>query len=208
MSPSKEANEVEGVDPVGQNIDAVVSLHLSNERNVSRHQRFIELLTINIGRPWLLYTWVAFAGVWMIVNFAGASLGIRPWDPPPFPILEMVMTLAALLVAIIVLVTQNRQARVNRRQAQLDLQISLAIDQRAAKIIALLEELRRDSPYLQNRVDPEAESLTSALDPQEVAAVLENRLETAIQEIAEEAAEQLQSSQGQPDRPETQERNI
>lgn len=205
MSPIDGAQPqyIEGkpADPVGHNIEAVVGLHLANERHVSRHQRFIELVTTNFGRPWLLFGWVVFAGGWLSLNTFGQHLGIRPWDPSPFPILEMLMTLAALLVAIAVLVTQNRQAKVDRRQAQLDLQLSLAIDQRAAKIIDLIEELRRDSPHLRDRVDPEAEILKAAVNPQQVVSVLEDRFDAALQEIEEEGEDRENSDRiAQPER--------
>jgi uncharacterized membrane protein len=207
MSPIKEATEVQKDDPVDQNVEAVVSLHLSSERQVNRHQRLIELLTTNVGRPWLLYTCVIFASGWLILNTLGRQFGIAAWDPAPFPLLQTVMTLCALLVAIAVLVTQNRQAKVDRRQAQLDLQISLAIDQRAAKIISLLEELRRDSPNLRDRVDKEADLLQTALDPHEVVTVLENRLDEAGQETFRSAGDDTEK-QGKSDRASDLERKI
>lgn len=77
----------------------------------------------------------------------------------------------------VILITQNRQGNLAERRERLDLQMSLLTEQRTAKIIDLLEELRRDIPSVQNRVDLEAEALTKTVDPHEVLTALETRLE-------------------------------
>lgn len=83
------------------------------------------------------------------------------------------------------------------------MQMSLLTEQRTAKIIDLLEELRRDMPSVQNRVDLEAEALTKTVDPHEVLATLETKLEEALQtdQPSEEASrlvtEQLDAAAGE-----------
>jgi hypothetical protein len=49
------------------------------------------------------------------------------------------------------------------------------IEQKEAKLIALIEEMRRDNPLLVNRVDVEAEAMSTAADPE---AVLEAFIDT------------------------------
>ena len=83
-------------------------------------------------------------------------------------------------MATVVLITQNRQGRIAERRQQLDLQINMLNDQRTAKIIALFEEMRRDMPALKNRIDPEADALSEKIDPKEVLAALETKLEEAM----------------------------
>lgn len=73
-----------------------------------------------------------------------------------------------------VLTTQNRQSRHAERHAQLDLQVNLLAEQKVAKLIALVEELRRDMPSVPDRVDPVAEGMTEPLDPEVVLTVLED----------------------------------
>ena len=90
----------------------------------------------------------------------------------------------------VILITQNRQGKLAERREQLELQMSMLTEQRTAKIIDLLEELRRDLPSVQNRVDLEAEALTKTVDPHEVLAAFESRLEETLEAagISEEAA--------------------
>ncbi len=58
--------------------------------------------------------------------------------------------------------------------------MSLLTEQRTAKIIDLLEELRRDMPSVRNRVDAEAEALTKVIDPQEVLTAFEAKIEETL----------------------------
>lgn len=46
----------------------------------------------------------------------------------------------------VILITQNRQGKLAKRREHLELQMSMRTEQRTAKIIDLLEELRRDVP--------------------------------------------------------------
>jgi uncharacterized membrane protein len=78
-----------------------------------------------------------------------------------------------------VLTTQNRQRKIADGRAQLDLQVNLMAEQKLAKLIALVEELRRDLPDVKNRVDPLADAMTHAVDPHAVATALEESIEAA-----------------------------
>ena len=49
-------------------------------------------------------------------------------------------------------------------------------EQRTAKLIALIEELRRDSPSVKDRHDPEAEALQKPSDARDVLATLEQSI--------------------------------
>ena len=48
------------------------------------------------------------------------------------------------------------------------LELALLSDQKTAKLIALMEELRRDDQLIHNRFDSRAEELTKTVDPETV----------------------------------------
>ncbi|MEO7095962.1 MAG: DUF1003 domain-containing protein, partial [Polyangiales bacterium] len=100
-----------------------------------------------------------------------------PLDPPPFFWLQGCVALGALLTALMVLTTQNRQSRHVEERAHLDLQVNLAAEQKTAKLIALLEELRRDLPNVPNRRDAIADAMTRAVDPHAALKALEDTFE-------------------------------
>ncbi len=168
-------------DPISANIDAVVALHAFAEQQVDTHQRTVESLTAWLGRPQFFYGILVGAGLWMGVNAAAPLLHLPRWDDPPFAWLQGAIGLGALLMTSVILITQNRQGKLAERREQLELQMSMLTEQRTAKIIDLLEELRRDMPTVRDRIDLEAEALTRTVDPHEVLATLESKLEETLE---------------------------
>ena len=82
-----------------------------------------------------------------------------------------------MLTATAVLAKQNRLAKLAEQRAHLDLKVTLLTEQKAAKLIDLLEELRRDLPNVRNRHDPEAAVLQQSMNPDLVLAALDERAE-------------------------------
>jgi uncharacterized membrane protein len=76
---------------------------------------------------------------WFAVNL-GFLHGIRPFDPFPFGILTLVVATEGVLLAIFVLISQNRMTRQSNQRAHLNLQVSLLAEQEITK---LLQEVRR-----------------------------------------------------------------
>lgn len=150
----------------------IVELYARAEQARSRPQRAIERFTQTVGRPLTLFAVLAFAAIWIIFNSVG-----RSFDPPPFFWLQGIVGLFALLVATTVLITQNRQGEHERQRALLDLHVNLLVEEKVAKLIALMEELRRDLPSVTNRPDPEAQAMAQSLDPRAAAKDLERGLE-------------------------------
>jgi uncharacterized membrane protein len=98
-----------------------------------------------------------------------------------------------------VLITQNRQAKLIERRMHLDLQVNLLTEQKTAKLIELLEELRRDLPNVRNRRDSEAEVMQHAAGPLEVIAVLEAQALEAVRDAAQPGrAADGKASPGEP----------
>ncbi len=86
----------------------------------------------------------------------------------------MLLTVAALATSTIVLITQQRQARLESQRAHLDLQVNLLTEQKVTKIIDLIEELRRDLPMVQDRDDPESAVLQKRTNTTQVLSALED----------------------------------
>ena len=78
-------------------------------------------------------------------------------------------------MTVLILTTQRREDELTSHREQLTLELAILREQKSAKIISLLEELRRDDPHLHNRHDAEAEALSTPADPN---AVLEAIKET------------------------------
>jgi uncharacterized membrane protein len=162
---------------VTDTVAKLARLHAAAEEGVTSRQRSVEAVADRLGRP--LTTYAIACGVlgWVGLNVTLASLGSRPFDPPPFPLLQATATVAALLVTTVILTAQNRQQHVAEERTQLDLHVNLTAERKVAKLIALLEELRRDLPNVANRRDSVAEAMTEALDPNTMVTALREKIE-------------------------------
>ena len=175
-SPPSTPSREDVSDHVTRNVQAVAEMHLQAERTLGAHQRAIESGTARLGRPGSLYVILAVVLLWALGNTLASGLGRSAPDPPPFYGLQGLIGLAGLLTTTMVLITQNRQAKLSERRMHLDLQVNLLTEQKTAKLIELLEELRRDLPNVRNRRDSEAEIMQHATEPMKVIAALEDDL--------------------------------
>ena len=99
-------------------------------------------------------------------------LGIADFDPPPFFWLQGIVSLGAFLVATAVLIKQDRLGKLSEQREHLYLKVTLLTEQKTAKPIELIEELRHDLPNVENRHDPEAVALKQSMNPDQVLAAL------------------------------------
>ncbi len=176
---------------IGEGIEAIVELHTSAERDVPRHQRVVEAMTTFFGRPAFLYGTLLVVVLWMLSNVLPQRWSLAPFDPPPFNWLEFLIGVGSLLMTIAVLIKQNRQEKLAEQRAQLSLQLNLLSEQKIAKLITLVEELRCDLPNVRDRHDPEAEGMQQAVDPRMVVNALQERLAEELVELQKQEAGQL-----------------
>ena len=114
---------------------------------------------------------------WIGLNLLAPRFGIKAFDPPPFSWLIDLINVSALLFACMVLITQNRQGKLGEQREHLNLQVNLLAEQKIAKLIALIEELRRDTPSVPDRHDAEAEAMKESIDPHLVVSTMEKKLD-------------------------------
>lgn len=156
-------------DPVEVAIQALDEMHETHDRGAPPVQLGIEWMTRHLGRPW--FAWVVISGIitWIALNLTQLALTGSALDRPPFQGLKLVASLISLIMAIFILITQNRQNRIAHHRAEITLQMAVVTEQKVAKIIELLESLRRDDPNLPQRRDRTAESMAQATDVREAA---------------------------------------
>jgi uncharacterized membrane protein len=149
-----------------QDVESVASIRARAEQRLDKHQRMMEVLTAALGRPRTVYVTLSIVVGWVAFNLVTPKLfGWQRIDPPPFFGLQGMVTLSALLMTTLVLITANRQTRNAEERSHLDLQVNLLAEHKVAKLIALVEELRRDLPMVRDRIDREADAMQEAVDP-------------------------------------------
>jgi uncharacterized membrane protein len=156
-----------------QNIDTVLEVQKRESEQRSSSHRFIDRIGRIIGRPLYLFGLFAFAAAWIVVNVMAPRFGLRAFDARPFPLLDGILSLAALVSTTVILIAQNRQTRIEQQHTHIALQVNLLTEQKVAKIINLIEELRRDLPMVKDRYDAQAASLAKETDALQVLSALE-----------------------------------
>ncbi len=176
---SKSAPEVSQAMPahVEDTIQAVARFHATHEADATRLQRLIERLTGRAGRPAFLVLLTLLVVGWMGLNLGLIAAGRRPLDEPPFFWMQGVVTLMALYMTVLILTTQRREDKLAGLRDQLTLELSILSEQKSAKIIGLLEELRRDDPNVPDRSDEHADALSAPADPDVVLGALKDTQE-------------------------------
>ena len=157
---------------IHQNIGDIAEFRQREERKIGPSQRALEALSAFIGRPMYLLSLLSLVIIWIGTNTTLVLLGARPLDRPPFSWLQGFLSLAALVTTTVVLIAQNRQAKLESQHSHLDLQVNLLTEQKVSKIIDLIEELRRDLPMVRDRHDPEAAGLQQRTDTAQVLSAL------------------------------------
>ncbi len=163
-------------------IQAIAKLHADHHESAGTLQRLVERLTAWIGRPRFIAALTAGIALWIAGNLGAGLYGKSPWDEPPFAWLQGALGLLALYVTILILTTQRREDQLAGYREQLTLELAILSEKKSAKIIALLEEMRRDNPDLKNRVDEQANAMAVAADPQAVLDAIKESQEPSITE--------------------------
>lgn len=177
--PGNASQHVER-DQISQNLEAVLDFYSREDQKISGSQRVLERISLAIGKPAYLGFILLFVLLWLGANLLLRGLGRAAFDPPPFFWLQGLVGLGALLTTTVVLAKQNRLSRLAEQRAHLDLKVTLLTEQKAAKLIDLMEELRRDLPNVKNRPDPEATALQQSMNPDLVLAALDEEIQTDL----------------------------
>ena len=167
-------------DPVQSTVDSIADLHAEHYLSLPKSQIGIEYVTDRLGRPWALFFCIALLAAWMGFNLWTRAHGGRVWDPPPFQWLQVVMSVAAFLMTILILVTENRQGALDERRSQLTLQIALLTERKITKTIELVERIRQEHPLLSNPTDKETAGMMQPADPREVMESLDQAQEAKM----------------------------
>ena len=146
-------------------ISAIAKLHADHERSATPVQRLIEKMTEWFAKPRFVAAFTVFVVAWVIVAEVQPRFSGTSFDPLPFNLLQGVLTVLAVYMTALILSTQRRAALLASHREQLTLELATLAEQKSAKTIALLEEIRRDNPLLPNRVDEDAEAMAQCADP-------------------------------------------
>lgn len=89
------------------------------------------------GSNLFLYINVVWFALWLAINLSLVPI-VKPFDPFPFSFLTSAVSLEAIILAIFVLISQNRAARVADIREEVQLQINTLAEEENTKIMRML----------------------------------------------------------------------
>jgi uncharacterized membrane protein len=167
---------------------AVVERNIASiNRNKKEHEaakgfeeRLADHLTSFTGSMWFVYLHTAWFAFWITANLG--LLGLPAFDPPPFGVLTLIVSLEAIFLSTFVLISQNRDADAQERREELDLQINLLSEHEVTRIL-YLADLIADKLDVRRPESLELEDLEEDVEPDSLLAELHRaHLETRREE--------------------------
>jgi uncharacterized membrane protein len=134
-------------------------------------EKFADFLTEQFGSIWFLAINVLWFLIWMVWN-TNILPGVEAFDPFPFGLLTMVVSLEAIVLAIVVLISQNRAAKVADLREEIDLQIDVTAETEITKALKMLEILLQKHG-VDTSTDKELAHLVKTISPDKIEKSLE-----------------------------------
>jgi uncharacterized membrane protein len=157
---------------VHRNIESLVEMRDAEEQKKSLQEKIADLLTKFSGSMVFVYVHALWFGFWIALNMG--LLGSKPFDPFPFSLLTLVVSLEAIFLSTFVLISQNHAGRVAEKRAQLDLQINLLAEHEITRLLTLMDAVA-DHLGIDVAEKSQVEELKKDVGPQEVLGEIETQ---------------------------------
>jgi uncharacterized membrane protein len=87
------------------------------------------------GTIFFVYIHIIWFGVWLVYNVYAKN----PFDPYPFGMLTLVVSLEAIILATFIMISQNQQGEITEMRSEADYQTDLKVEKKIAEILAILK---------------------------------------------------------------------
>ena len=147
--------------------------HLNREAAKKRglQDKAADLITLFSGRMGFIYLHVIWFGLWLLLNTG--RFYVRVFDPYPYGLLTMIVSLEAIFLSTFVLISQNRLSDEADRRANLDLQIGLLTEHEVTRILQMLDAIQ-DKMGIENDADSDLADLEQDTKPEDVLKAIED----------------------------------
>ncbi|MBI4064757.1 DUF1003 domain-containing protein, partial [Candidatus Gottesmanbacteria bacterium] len=137
--------------------------------------RIADSLTSQFGSLAFFTANILFFSIWLGINLGYLQPAIDIFDPYPFILLTMIVSLEAIFLTIIVLMSQNRQSFISSLREELDLQVNLITERELTKALHLLSDIHTHLG-VKGKEDPELTSMLKDIDTSYIERRLEDQL--------------------------------
>lgn len=139
-------------------------------------ERVADWLTSRVGTMSFLVINLIWFSIWIVLNI-GIIPGVQPFDPFPFGLLTMIVSLEAIALAIVVLISQNREAQVAALREEVDIYINFRAEQELTKLLEMVA-LLLEKHGIATSTDTVLQAMLKEKDVDEIEDALEEELKT------------------------------
>jgi uncharacterized membrane protein len=163
MERNKEVPERAGA--VQSNIQAIAEMQQHLEERRGLVDRLADLIGGFSGSMGFVLVHVVWFAGWFLWN-TGVIPGVKRFDPYPFILLAMIVSVEGVLLSTFVLMKQNRMQRRNDARDHVNLQIDLLAEKEVTKSLRLLQAICRKLEISESEMDPELDEMmtTTSVD--------------------------------------------
>jgi uncharacterized membrane protein len=155
---------------IEHNIRTILRLRRKTAAERSLQERIADAITTVSGRMAFAYIHVIWFTAWILFNTG--ALGIQPFDPFPYGLLTMVVSLEAIFLSTFILISQNRQDQENDRRAELALQIGMLNEHEVTRVLQMLDAIQEKLGIV-DHAESELADLEMETKPEDVLAEIE-----------------------------------
>ncbi len=152
---------------IERNIRTIINLRQKADRERSLQGRIADAITAFSGRMVFVYIHLIWFSVWFLLNTG--YIGVHPFDPFPYGLLTMIVSLEAIFLATFVLISQNRLSEEAEHRADLALHIGLLTEHELTRVLKMLDAIQ-DKIGIENDKDGELADLEMETRPEDVLA--------------------------------------
>jgi uncharacterized membrane protein len=173
---------------VRKNTAAILEMQRKVTEARTMQGRVADTITTFSGSMAFVWIHAVWFGLWVLLNIGLLHIPrISEFDPFPFGLLTMVVSLEAIFLSTFVLISQNRLAAASEKRAELDLQVNLLAEQKATKVLEMLDQIAKQfdsmSAHFNLKPDPEVQALKVSPEPQEVLQVIEETVKKETNDV-------------------------
>jgi uncharacterized membrane protein len=161
--------------PVQANIETVARLEQQFLQQRTVADRIGDLIVSIIGTPWFVAAHVIAFIFWILINL-GRIPSIPAFDPYPFVLLTMIVSMEGVLLAVFILMKQNRMSRRAEQRDHLHLQINLLAEKEVTKMLQMQLQICRYLGIREAMQDQEAGELATNTAVEGLAQELEQKI--------------------------------
>jgi uncharacterized membrane protein len=155
---------------IERNIRTIIHLRTKAARERTLQGRIADAITSFSGRMIFAYVHIIWFAIWILLNTGW--FGVRVFDPFPYGLLTMAVSLEAIFLSTFILISQNRLSEETERRADLDLHIGLLTEHELTRVLQMLDAIQ-DKMGIVDHLESELADLEMETKPEDVLAEIE-----------------------------------